>query len=106
MSPDFIPGTKPSKRCKSEPQIAQLVTLDYCIPPILDFRIGHGVATNVLLAVVTERLHITYLPGGVFREVPSLSNDLFSQSFPPASLSFASVETSAAHRSNWSWERT
>ena len=82
--------------------MAQLVTLMIASRPILNFGIRHGVATNVLLAVVTERLHITYLPGDVFREVPSLSNDLFSQSFPPASLSFASFETSAAHRSNWS----
>ena len=93
MSPDFIPGDETVEKMQVGAANCATRPSDYCIPPILNFGIRHGVATNVLLAVVTERLHVTYLPGDVFREASSLSNDRFSQSFPPASLSFASVET-------------
>ena len=59
------------------------------IATLLNLGIGDGVATNVMLAVVTERLHVGYLLGDGPAGVLSTSNDLSQSVVPAASLSFA-----------------
>ena len=56
-SPLFIEGMTPSKKCRSEPQIAQAVTLMMASRAMLDLGIRHGVAANVVLAVPRQGFH-------------------------------------------------
>jgi hypothetical protein len=57
MSPDFMPGMKPSWRCRSEPQIAQVVTLMIASLGSSICGVGDGLAADVVLAVPGERAH-------------------------------------------------